>query len=391
MTASAAKALGSPVQRCGCKATTLRILEGDRSVEKRLAGLKANRVLRFDPTHTTTIRNKFANDMTRRFRAVARDIITSIVDHDCFGLKEPKNIFQLRANAPAARRAFAFSKNSEKVKGFMGWLEEQSNLQIIQGSPLGDSPWMNVYIDSAYKKGMRMADEELQKRGITPSAITPELASTFRMDSLFNLPVHADRVGLIYSRAFNELKGITNVMSQNISRVLAQGMAEGRGPMWMAQRLAGKDGVVKKIGINRAKTLARTEVIRAHHEATMTMYEEANVLGVEVMAEWTTAGFDVCPDCIDLEGQIFTVEEIHGLIPLHPNCRCMAIPANVGEIASKRLTPKAKAKLVGDVYKQKDGTFKKRGLFKKKTGKNPPGRYVAPKARKAGTKRRRAK
>jgi very-short-patch-repair endonuclease len=89
-----------------------------------------------------------------------------------------------------------------------------------------------------------------------------------------------------------------------------------------------------------------------------------------------------------------TVEEdesyvVHGFV-VH-NCRCMAIPANVGEIASKRLTPKAKAKLVGDVYKQKDGTFKKRGLFKKKTGKNPPGRYVAPKARKAGTKRRRIK
>ena len=396
MTTSTIKALGSPLQRCSCKDGSIYVSKGDRSVQSQLGTLKANRVLRFDPTHTTSLRNKFANDMTRRFRALGRDIITSIVNNDCFGLEKPKNLFALRANAPAARRAFAFPKNPQKIQGFMGWLQTQVDDGILEvsfreGRTLGQAEWMNTYIDSTYKKGMKRADAELKKRGITPSAITPDVASTFQMDMLFNLPVHADRVGLIYTRAFNELKGVTDAMSQQISRVLAQGMAEGRGPMWMARQLAGKDGVVKKIGINRARTIARTETIRAHHEATINMYEEANVEGVGVMAEWTTAGYDVCPDCADLEGQIFTIEEVRGLIPLHPNCRCFAIPANVGEIASKRLSDKAKKKLVGDEYKKKDGSFKKRGLYKKATGKNPPRRYVAPKARKPGAKRRRTK
>ena len=57
----------------------------------------------------------------------------------------------------------------------------------------------------------------------------------------------------------------------------------------------------------------------------------------------------------------------------------------MGEIASKRLSDKAKKKLVGDEYKKKDGSFKKRGYFKDKTGKNPPRRYIAPKARKIPT------
>ena len=40
-----------------------------------------------------------------------------------------------------------------------------------------------------------------------------------------------------------------------------------------------------------------------------------------------TAGDDrVCEKCAALEGRIFTLDEIEFLIPLHPNCRCLALP-----------------------------------------------------------------
>ena len=48
--------------------------------------LHVNDILRYDPTRTTTIRNKFVADVTRRFQQIARDIRVSIVDNDCFGL-----------------------------------------------------------------------------------------------------------------------------------------------------------------------------------------------------------------------------------------------------------------------------------------------------------------
>ena len=71
----------------------------------------------------------------------------------------------------------------------------------------------------------------------------------------------------------------------------------------------------------------RTEVIAAHHSATIAEYRAAGVEGVEVKAEFSTAGDDlVCELCESLEGQIFELSEIEGLIPRHPNCRCVAIP-----------------------------------------------------------------
>jgi len=48
-----------------------------------------------------------------------------------------------------------------------------------------------------------------------------------------------------------------------------------------------------------------------------------------VRAEWKTAGYNVCPDCSAMEGRIFSLDEIESMIPLHPNCRCVALPIEI--------------------------------------------------------------
>jgi SPP1 gp7 family putative phage head morphogenesis protein len=129
-------------------------------------------------------------------------------------------------------------------------------------------------------------------------------------------------------------------MENQISQVLAQGMIDGDGPALLARKLIaviegrgmGTLGVTDTLGrfipaATRANMLARTEIIRAHHLATIQEYRNWGVEGVFVMAEWMTAGDDrVCDKCNSLQGQIFTLDEIEGMIPAHPNCRCIALP-----------------------------------------------------------------
>jgi SPP1 gp7 family putative phage head morphogenesis protein len=128
-------------------------------------------------------------------------------------------------------------------------------------------------------------------------------------------------------------------MDTQISKVLAQGIADGDSPAAIARKLnkvigGGLDLTTKtKAGIQRtipaqvrARTLARTEVIRAHHAATIQEYRNFGLAGVKVQAEWSTAGFNVCDKCASLEGKIYTLDEIEGLLPFHPNCRCIALP-----------------------------------------------------------------
>jgi phage putative head morphogenesis protein, SPP1 gp7 family len=78
---------------------------------------------------------------------------------------------------------------------------------------------------------------------------------------------------------------------------------------------------------NRASLLARTECIAAHVNGAV---EECIRMGYEkgqVYAEYI-AGYDdrVCDECSRLHLQVFTLEEIRGLIPMHPRCRCTFVP-----------------------------------------------------------------
>jgi SPP1 gp7 family putative phage head morphogenesis protein len=94
----------------------------------------------------------------------------------------------------------------------------------------------------------------------------------------------------------------------------------------------GDFGIVDSLGRRipsrrRAEILARTETIRAHHAANMGEYRAAGALGITVLAEHLTAGDDrVCPQCAPLQGKRYELDEAEYMIPVHPQCRCVAIP-----------------------------------------------------------------
>lgn len=378
--------------RAACTCTTV---HNTVPTIKRKTSFTLNRVQQFDPTHTLVLRAAFAREMKRRFNLLRRDIRISIVDNDCFGLRT-----RLRALAPADKFQFAFGRSQDKIRGFMGWLEEQEKEFIfsqgrsgigmfrrpgIGGVVAGEEIWTDLYIQSAYQRGIARGRAELRMAGYDVpmfEGIREEQA----VAAAFNQPFHADRVGLLYTRTFSELKGITSAMDQQISRVLAQGMAEGRGPTEVARRLT---KIVDGIGRRRAEVMARTEFIRAHHVATINEYRQAGVEGVRVLAEWLTAGDSrVCAACGDMEDESsaspFTLDQIEGMIPLHALCRCCAIPAKVRPAAEKRvavaprrarptrpITPTPSGPVPKTVKKVRDQDDVRRGLIEMQV--NPQG------------------
>ena len=277
-----------------------------------------------DPTYTLTLRKRFVSEMNRRFEELKRVIKKSIVELDCFGLDD-KRIYSL---APTTAKQFAFVRDDRKVEEFMKWLDVQNQEFILSEGTKGiklirrpgtfrgiDSHWTDVYVHHAYQKGMTRARAEMRKRGVDVPSFGDKPGQD-NIQAAFNQPFHADRVGVLYTRTYNELKGITNAMDQQISRVLADGMAAGLNPLDIAKTITDR---VDKIGRTRARTLARTEIIRAHHHANIAEYERAGIEGVVVQAEWHTADVGVCPICAPLNGRKYSLEEIKPLIPKHPN------------------------------------------------------------------------
>ena len=297
------------------------------------------RIKRYDPTRTTTLRNAFAREAVRRFKELKAVIALSVYQNDCFGLKPQIHTFQMRAVPPGA---FAFTRSAEKVSAFMLWLNDQVKAGIITVAELEqvgegvEAMWTNKYILDSYKRGVQRARYEMRKVGID----IPTIEDSGGIDAVMNNIFHIDRVGLLYTRVYKDLKGITDAMDSQISRILAQGMVDGDGPRLLARKLvstidgknAGTLGITDTLGRfipaqRRAETLARTEIIRAHHLATVQEYRNFGLEGIQVQAEWVTAGDDrVCDECSSLEGKRYTLDEIEPMIPVHPNCRCLAVP-----------------------------------------------------------------
>lgn len=361
--------------------------------------LSWNQIKQFDPTRTITLRRAYVREMDRRFRDLKKKIRQAIVEDDVFGLEPQFQSLQsagkLVTSQRLGKRAFRFDTNPQKVDGFMKWLKKESDkgiLEIIQELP-GDpdnplrTPWQNVYIDSAYRRGMRRSVQELNKelqkarRVFKRTGKKPEILERYdfslrkwpknqaELDTAFLGPVHAGRVANLYVRNFEALKGITAAMADDIRSSLAESLAEGRNPRQAARILEKR---VDAIGLNRARTLARTEIIRAHHLGMVQTYREAELVGVRVRAEWATAGDDrVCPDCAFMDGRVFTLDEVEGLIPAHPNCRCVALPY-LGKKLPAQPTQRDRAARIGDRYLDAKGRYARRGWYEKQTDRALP-------------------
>ena len=286
----------------------------------------------YDPTRTTTLRNMMVRESNRRFKMIEQAIFKAIVTENVFG-------FEVLQSTPG-RGAYKFLSDDRKIQECIIWLQGLIDDDIIelQGFPSTRIPknWLFKYLQTAYQRGVARAREELRKAGYN----VPTIVASGGLATVMSVPVHVDSLALLYTRVFNDLKGITDAMQQQIGRLLAEGFASGANPRVIARRLVaaingakmGDLGITDSLGRfiparRRAEILARTEIIRAHHYANINEYKTWGVYGVEVMAEWRTAGDNrVCIQCSSLEGNTYTLDEILPMIPAHPQCRCIAIP-----------------------------------------------------------------
>jgi SPP1 gp7 family putative phage head morphogenesis protein len=299
------------------------------------------RAQRTDPTRTTVLRDSFEREMRKRFIALKLAIKRAVVDQDVFGLVQSPDIIgrlvtQAELDIPT-HRTFDFPTSQQKKDAFIDWLKKQEaagileTMRIPQFGQAIEEAWTDLFIKDAYSRGVQRARYEMGKAGYP----VPTLEETGGLIGSMSLPIHVDRLGTVYARAFDGLKGITSAMDMQVSHILAQGLADGDNPILLAKKLiATIDGVNgQSLGITdslgrfipaerRARMLARTEIIRSHSIGLLQEAKMWGVVGVEADVEFVNAGFNVCPICRSLQGKIYTIEQAMNVIPVHPSCRC---------------------------------------------------------------------
>jgi len=266
-----------------------------------------------DPTSTKTLREEYARNLRGRFADINTAIRRAVGENDIFGLQNDALV--------SPPEAFDFDDEREAVERFEAWLDQAQEDEVLDVISRDD----NIYVRRAYEKGLVDADRNLSQAGMDIDAIDREAAR-----QAMQMPVHEDKLQVVFSRNFAELDGITDVVSQQVAREIAEGISEGVNPNEMARRMADR---VDKIGKTRATTLARTETIRAHSSATLERYKQQGVdeVGLEPEVSVQTATDQlVCEECAEVaQSGPWPIEDFEGSEnqpPIHPNCRCSVIP-----------------------------------------------------------------
>lgn len=272
---------------------------------------KSKNLFHEDPTRTLTLRNRAVAEVNRRYKHVNRLIRESIVSNKIFS-----------ANAePLTRADVAYMDDEQKISMFETWLAATISEIILSGSTnyngINDAQlnWLLLYISEAYEGGVKKANAELRRVLKNPGIIE-------RL-GLLDVKFHRDKLNFLLQRDFTQLKGVTEIMSQQLLRELSDGLINGESPNKIAPRITDR---VNKIGITRSKLIARTEIIRAQNLAKV--YEGIYInqeYGIPVVYEWITSGdAKVRPTHVRRGAKYYTSD---ALIPLlgEPNCRCAII------------------------------------------------------------------
>lgn len=247
-------------------------------------------------------------------------------------LVKDQNVFGLKKGA-VTNAALDFSRGSDPVRidRFMTWLRKQEKSGAIDILPAihRKGYWTEPLIRQNFIKGGNVASNEVRAltRGtsIGTNFSIPVIGRTGKsVNALMAQPQSIARIRMIQTRTLNGVRGITQTMNNQIFDVIGQGFLDGISPTQMARNIVDR---VDKIGITRARLIARTESTEAYGEGALAEFQNVSgIIGETVLSQWwATLDSRVRRSHFDRHGKIFTDEQMRILLG-EPNCRCSPLP-----------------------------------------------------------------
>lgn len=271
---------------------------------------------RTDPQRLSDAKRRFGGAIATRFSDIKGVVNTSIIERDSLSLQSSR-ASQLQQPQPMRQ---ASGSDGDKLAAFLAWLKRVINSHVLetsrQGTVMSGDHYTSTYVKQAYLSGLRHANQSARSADFDVEETD--------VDRLVQRGVHRNSLETHYVRTYQDLEGVTDATRKHASRELSDVLESGSGSRY---RISSEiNDRIDKVGITRGRTLSRTALSRTHTAATLQRFQELGVEEVSGLAEFQTAGDrHVCPICLALEGNTYTIEEARGVIPVHPNCRCVFI------------------------------------------------------------------
>ena len=154
--------------------------------------------------------------------------------------------------------------------------------EIIYGNAQGEWSagwWANSYSSGAYQRAAEQVITQTQLLAADAGA-TQELPSLqyLRAEAVVMEPGFQRRLGSVYARLFEDMKGFTDVDKRNMAGIITRGMAAGQSPRVIAREME-KKGLEQDW---RCLRIASTEVNQAYRQGS---WDETDAVNDEVFGD----------------------------------------------------------------------------------------------------------
>jgi len=119
----------------------------------------------------------------------------------------------------------------------------------------------------------------------------------------------------------SQITDVNKKQKTSIKEALIKSLTEG----WTLNKLEYEIEAVVEDG-DKARVIARTEIIRAANEGAILHYKDQNIEKVRWIAVPSAPGGRTCDRCLERHGREYLMKDAEGKIPLHPFCRCTWTP-----------------------------------------------------------------
>ena len=276
-----------------------------------------------NPAKNDDIISRWNGKVDTRFNNLKNRITRLVGKNDVFGLSSGATSDAQRTQTN--KLDFSRGTDNTRINQFMVWLrnmEKADKIDIIY-----NTGWADPQIRQNFARGGSVASKDVTAltAGTESGALYTPIGTSGRTLSTFmGQRMSTARIKLAHSRVLNGMRGVTVAMNNQIANVLAEGLTEGIGATAMARRINDR---VDKIGITRAKLIARTESNQIYNEGALMEFDNASgMIGETVLSQWwATLDNRVRASHLARHGKVFKREDAMLLIG-EPNCRCSLLP-----------------------------------------------------------------
>lgn len=233
----------------------------------------------------------------------------------------------------ANKTFYSYDISTERYESINSFIERLLYGELLE-SINGQRPqnWFyQSYLSSAYNDAIRDTIQS-SKNMADPNVVGNEISMMIRqLDADAFNPQQVQSLGLVYSRVFNEMKGLTDSMKVDLSETLTRGMASGLGIRDITQNIAKRVGV----GFSRAQRISRTEILGAYRTAQRAKTKQIND---DIYADspfmqkqlWFSALASTSrPNHVAKHSEIYTLQEVEAFYAesgFGINCLCSQSP-----------------------------------------------------------------